>query len=366
MSPPDPNTNPFKSRFPPFPPIVWVVLAGTFLLRMAAFMVWPFLSIILLRRFHLAPSGIGLILGSGALAGSTSALYLGNLSDRFGRRDVMLGGCLGSVVACVIFAAADRVALYAVGTLLIGLCGAALNAPSNGLIAENIREARLRELAFHGRYFLANAGVAVGPLIGFTLGLATQQTTFLITALAYAVFGAAILWAFRDTPHRPGAHARAAARFSAALRTLQSDRRFLLVIVSTFLTYAAYAQVESTLVQYLNLDGGGDGIGLATAVVATNGVTIILFQFPLLHLLRNQGLHVRIQTGLILFVAGFVACSALPTKTYAGWTCKPTAWPRHICGEAISARSPLPGSVSRPALLPAACCCNISAGPRHS
>lgn len=34
-------------RLPSFPPLVWVVLVGTLLTRMAFFMVWPFLAIIL-------------------------------------------------------------------------------------------------------------------------------------------------------------------------------------------------------------------------------------------------------------------------------------------------------------------------------
>ena len=308
-----------RHRLPAFPPIVWAVLAGILLIRTAAFLVWPFLSVILLRRFHIAPAEIGLILGSGAFVSSTTAFYLGNLSDRFGRRDVIIAGCLGSIAACMIFATADRVALYALGAVLIGFCRAGIEAPSQGLIAETIGDARLRELAFHTRYFLANVGAAAGPLIGFTLGLATQQTTFLVTALGYALFALLILRGFREVPHRPAGHARVAARFAAAVRTLRSDRRFMLVIVSTFLTYAAYAQVESTLVQYLNLDGRKDGVGIATSIIATNAITIILFQFPLLRVLRNYGLHIRIQVGLLLFVAGFLAYAVLPPTDYTGW-----------------------------------------------
>lgn len=232
---------------------------------------------------------------------------------------MILGGCAMSVLAFVIFATADRVILYALGAVLVGFSRAAIETPSNGLIAESIPEARTRELAFHGRYFLANVGAAAGPLIGFTLGLATQEKTFLITACAYAIYAAAILQGFRDAPHKHALHVRADSRFAAGLRTLKSDHRFLLVIVSTFLTYAAYAQVESTLVQYLNLGGRNSGVAIATSIIATNGITIILFQLLLLRLLRNHGLHFRIQIGLLLFITGFLAYSVLPPAGYAGW-----------------------------------------------
>ena len=71
--------------------------------------------------------------------------------------------------------------------------------------------------------------------------------------------------------------------------------------------------------QYLNLNGREKAIALATAVIATNGVTIILFQFPLLKLLRRYDLGVRIQAGMLLFVAGFLGYSVLPVGSYVAW-----------------------------------------------
>ena len=307
------------SRLPPFPLLVWLLLAGTLLTRTAFFIVWPFVAIILQRRFQLAPSEIGVILGSAALSSSVTGFYLGNLSDRFGRRNLMIAGCAGSVAAFLLLATADTVVLYTLGAILVGICRSAIESPGSALMSESIPGQPLRELAFHARYFLANIGASLGPLMGFAFGLATQQDTFFVTALAYTVFGFVLGHGFRHAPRNIAAHAKERARFSRVVRILNNDPRFLMVILATFLTYVAYAQVESTLVQYLNLNGRGKGIALATAVIATNGMTIILFQFPLLRLLRKYDLHVRIQAGMALFVAGFVAYSVLPIGSYAGW-----------------------------------------------
>lgn len=306
-------------KLPAFPPLVWVLLAGTLLTRTAFFMVWPFVAIILQRRFQLAPSEIGVILGSAALSSSVTGFYLGNLSDRFGRRNLMLAGCAGSIVAFLLLATADTVALYTSGAILVGICRAAIESPASALMSESMPDQPLRELAFHGRYFLSNIGASLGPLMGFAFGLATQQTTFFLTAIAYTIFAAALARGFHRVPEVMRPNAREEARFSRALQTLNDDHRFLMVILATFLTYVAYAQIESTLVQYLNLNGREKGIALATAVIATNGITIILFQFPLLRLLRRYDLGIRIQAGMALFVVGFLAYSFLPIGSYAGW-----------------------------------------------
>src|SRR5215471_1108723 len=307
------------SRIPPFPFLVNVLLAGVLLTRTAFFLVWPFLSIILLRRFHMQPAEVGAILGVSAIAGSTTAFYLGNLSDRFGRRNVMVAGCLGSVVAFLILASADTVAAYIAGAILVGLCRSGIESPASALISDLIAEPKLRQLAFHTRYFLSNVGASVGPLAGFYAGLAAQQQTFWITGVAYLLFAVTLTAGFRSAPESLRRQARDEARLSQALRVLSNDHRFLMLVVANFLAYVAYAQVESTLVQYLNLDGGPAGLGIATAIIATNGITIILFQFPMLRLLRHQDLYVRTYIGIALFVCGFGLYALLPRDGYFAW-----------------------------------------------
>jgi MFS family permease len=306
-------------RIPAFPLLVQVVIAGTFLARIASAIVWPFLSVILIRQFRLPPAEIGLILAGSSVAGSVTAFYLGNLSDRFGRRTIMIAGCVGTASGFVTLATADTVFLYTFGAVLVGLSRSAIESPGSALISETIADQALRELAFHTRYFLANVGYAIGPLIGFFLGLATQQTTFFITASTYLLLAIAYAIAFRKTPEIRSPHARHDARLRNALRTLNNDRRFLMLMLATFLAYVAYSQVESTLVQHVNQDGRDIGVGIATAIVAVNGLTIIVFQFPLLRLLRPWDLYMRIYAGMALFVLGFMIYVVSPSEGYVGW-----------------------------------------------
>src|SRR6267154_2122075 len=131
------------------PPLVQILLAGTFLTRTAFFMVWPFLAVILLRDFRLSPSQIGAILAGASAAGSLMGFYLGNVSDRFGRRNIMIAGCLGSVVAFVVMAAAHSVLLYSLGAVLVGLCRSAIETPGSALISAAIEDQATRALAFN-------------------------------------------------------------------------------------------------------------------------------------------------------------------------------------------------------------------------
>jgi MFS family permease len=311
----------FGKRFevPRWPLLVWVVLAGTLLTRTAFFMVWPFLAILLNRQFGLGPPEIGGILAGMALGTALVGFYSGNLSDRFGRRTLMIGGCVAAVVSYVTLAFATSVAVFAVGAFLVGLSRSSLEAPGKALIADRVAEAGPRELAYHARYFLINAGAAIGPLLGVGFGLAAQQATFLITGVVYGLFTLALFIAFHRSPEIHPGGVREEARLSRVVAVVGRDRAFLLLLVAMFLMLAAYSQQESTLVQYITLEAGDAAVGLVTALIATNALTIVIFQFPFLAWMSGMSLAARNYVGMALIGAGFLLYIVIPVASLPLW-----------------------------------------------
>ena len=307
-----------RIRIPRFPPLVWLLLTGTLLTRSVFFMVWPFLAVLLDRQFRLPPAQIGSILTLASAAGVPLGFYSGNLSDRFGRPRIITTACAVTTAAFVILATARTVSGFAVGAFLVGLCRGAIESPTNALIADLTEEAANRELAFHARYFLINVGGAVGPLTGFLFGLTARQPTFWITGLIYSLYTIGLVSGFRKMPQVPH-HAAERARLQLVIRVLRNDSPFLFLLLANFLSMLAYAQQESTLVQYLNLNGPDVVLKLYTALIFTNTLTIVCFQFPLLRLLRAIDFYTRAYTGLALFAAGFVIFALLPVHTFSGW-----------------------------------------------
>lgn len=301
------------------PPLVWVLLGGILLTRTAFFMAWPFLAIILARDYRLTPSQIGSVLGAAFLTSALVGFYSGNLSDRLGRRRVMLVGCAGAVVAYFLLAAARGVALCVLGAFLVGLSRSTIEAPGTALIVDHVEDRKTRDVVFHVRYFLINVGGAAGPLLGVTFGLSAERLSFWVTGAVYAVFGLALVRAFRRAPERVAAHPTRHASLTAALAILRRDRRFLLLLSANFLVMAAYAQQESTLIQHVSLQGGARAIDLVTTLLATNGLTIVLCQFPLLGLLRHRDLYFRTYSGLTLFALAFASYAFLPVSRLLPW-----------------------------------------------
>ncbi|MEY3657826.1 MAG: hypothetical protein RL425_587, partial [Pseudomonadota bacterium] len=132
-----------------------------------------------------------------AIGGSLSLLYAatqfvfgplaGNLSDRFGRRPVLLGSLFGFSVDFLVLAFAPTLGWLYFGRFLSGIFGAS-NAPAQSAIADLVPpDGRPRLFGFIGAAF--GIGFVIGPVIGGLLGeLGHRVPFFAAAALALANF----------------------------------------------------------------------------------------------------------------------------------------------------------------------------------
>lgn len=303
------------------PPLIWIILIGSFFGRGTYFMVWPFLAILLHEKFSLGPANIGLILSVSAMAASLLGFYVGTLSDRYGRRTILILGTAINTCAFALLAVAESLSTFIVSITLCSIGRAIWEPPASALFGDLIKEKQVRELALQFRYFLINVGAALGPVVGVWVGISAQQSTFGLTALSYLLLCLGFVWGFRHT--KAGLETRLkrhpATSFRATLRVLQRDKAFLIVVFANILTLFIYAHMDSSLVQYLTQSSAPGLIQLISSMILVNATTIILLQFPLLKLMRTLSVNHRIITGIFVLAAGQVWFAVNPVHWFYGW-----------------------------------------------
>lgn len=300
-----------------FTPLVWIVILGTFMVRTTFFMVWPFLSILLYRDYGLSATLNGLILGSTAALSTLVSFYGGWLSDKWGRRNILLFGCLVSALSVSLLGLSHQVLWLAIGVIGSGLSYGLIDSPGKALMADSLAESKARELALHLRYFLLNLGAAIGPLLGVSYGLSARQETFLLLSASYLLLGLIFLLGFRLAGARASSAAGPGMR--AVLRVLWQDRGFLLLTMANMLLMLVYAQFESPLIQYLTRAGTPEVERLIGWLVATNALTIVILQFPLLHLTANWPIRRRLQLGVAFFLSAQLQFALGDTAIWWHW-----------------------------------------------
>lgn len=308
-----------KQRLRALPAAVWVLLWGNFFVRGSYFMVWPFISVLLYQQYQLSATTIGLLLTGSAAAAVALSFYAGFLSDRFGRKHLMFTATILGVVTYSTFAIAESLPMLVLCVLMSALPRALWDSPSKAWLGDLLPDAKDRELALQGLYFMTNAGAALGPLLGIWAGTNGNQYGFFCTAGAYGLLCLSLVWLYRQRSVQMSQQAFAKLALGKTLQLLRQDHLFLLVMIANILINFVYAHGSSSLIQYLTRAEFPQLVSLISAMVVLNSVVIVTCQFPLLHLMQHWPVMRRIHLGIFILALAQLCFAFNPLTWYWGW-----------------------------------------------
>ena len=242
-----------------------------------------------------------------AAAQLIGAPILGSLSDRFGRRPVILASCFGLAIDYVIMATAPNLAWLFVGRTLAGFTSANM-ATASAYIAD-VTPPEKRAGAFGVLSASFGVGFIVGPMLGGLLGQGDPRLPFWaaagLTALN-AAYGVFVLPESLKPENRTPFSPRLINPF-AALGILGSSAQLLGLSLVTFLMRLVNAVFGVVWALYVG-DRYGWGpkmIGVSMAVV---GVASFIVSAGLVRpAVSAIGERRTMALGLFLAAAGFVA-----------------------------------------------------------
>src|SRR5579871_4885765 len=238
---------------------------------------------------------------------------LGSLSDRFGRRPVVLLSNFGLGLDYVLMALAPSLIWLFVGRVISGITSASISTAFAYIADITPPERRAAVFGKIGAAF--GAGFVIGPAIGGLLGDADPRLPFWVAAalsFANTMYGLLIL------PESLPRDRRAPFRWKAAnpigaLHLLRSDRVLTGLSVSNFFAQLAHAVLPSIFVLYATYRYGWDSktVGVTLAMV---GICAMLVQSagigPIVRLLGERW---ALLLGLLCGAAGFFIFAAAPT-----------------------------------------------------
>lgn len=178
-------------------PISWTIIIGTIFGRMATSMSIPFLAIYLTAVQGASASYAGLVIAASSSVGILASFYGGYISDKFGRKNMMLVSIFGWMLVFAGFAAASNLWVFFVVNALNGLCKSLFEPASKALLSD-MTEEKTRLLVFNLRYAAINIGVVFGPVLGLYFGSSQSTTPFLVPAVIYGLYGIVLALQFKN------------------------------------------------------------------------------------------------------------------------------------------------------------------------
>ena len=230
----------------------------------------------------------------------------GALSDRFGRKPVIVMSNIGLGLDYVLMAVAPTIGWLFVGRVVSGITAASISTAYAYVADVTPPERRSARFGLLGAAF--GAGFILGPALGGIAGNVDPRLPFWIAAalsLANGLYGTFVLPESLPRERRAG-FSWARANPFGALILLRSQRQLTVLATINFLGNLAHAVLPSMSVLYMTYRYGWSErtVGLTMAFV---GVCAMIVQGTLIGpIVGRFGERTSLLTGLLFGVAGFL------------------------------------------------------------
>lgn len=266
---------------------------------------------LLSKNFGATALQTGLLMSVYSLMQFLFSPFWGRLSDKWGRRPILLFCLLGEALSYIIFAWARSLEMLFIARLLAGFFGASISTASAYISDITPKHERSKGMALIGAAF--GLGFVVGPALGGLLSVwgthinpathfNTSFTAYWVAGLCFAVFLFA-LKSLKESLTEKSESSEKKKRLSVMWHYLNSKTVGPLLTVFMLVSFSMSA-MESTLILFMGEKFNWD-IKQVSFGFAYIGVIIIFTQgFFVRRLIPMWGERKVLRLGLILFTAG--------------------------------------------------------------
>jgi MFS family permease len=294
------SANRFKSLTEGLPPTYWLLWTGTLINRLGGFVI-PFLTLYLTSQREIPVSQAALMVSLFGAGSFIAQLTGGELTDRLGRRPVMLTSFLVTPVAMVTLGLAHALPLIAVSTFAVGFF-TDLYRPAVGAAIADLVPPEARTRAYGYNYWAINLGAAIAPIVAGLLANYAYLALFIGDALTTLAFGLIVFFGIRET--RP-VKAQDAKGATPRERLAQLKREPILLLFSLLALFFGIIYMQGFVT--LPVDMGSHGLGPEQygLAIATNGFLIVLVSIPVSNMAGHWPRFKAMAASAVLLGLGF-------------------------------------------------------------
>lgn len=290
------------------PPAYWLIWIGTLINRLGGFVI-PFLTLYLTSQRQIPVSQAALMVSLFGAGSFIAQLSGGELTDRLGRRPVMLMSFFVTPIFMIALGLAHNLALISISTFVVGFF-TDLYRPAVGAAIADLVPPESRTRAYGYNYWAINLGAAVAPVLAGLIAGYNYLILFVADALTTAIFGFIVLFGIRET--RP-AEAQNASHASLHERMSQLKQAPILLIFSFLTLFLGMIYTQGYVGLPLDMQAHGLGPGQYGTAIAINGLLVILMTIPVSNMAEKWPRFETVAVAALLLGLGF-GSTALATN----------------------------------------------------
>lgn len=267
-------------------------------------------------EMNATPLQVTVLIASYSAMQMVATPFWGRISDRRGRRPLIIAGLFASAVSYLIFGLAASLPVLLLSRVAAGAAGGTI-AVAHAYVADStVAEERAHAMGLIGA--ASGLGVMIGPAIGGLFsGISYSAPGYVAAALCAANAVAAIFLLPESQPReRPATPSAAAASLGGWLRAMTSYPLSILLSVY-FLGITSFAALTSLLALYFERVFGIGAPEMGVLFAIAGGVTVVVRGVVLGRMVRRFGEIATARVGLVSLGLAFIVVPLVPSFGWA-------------------------------------------------
>lgn len=288
-----------------FPRLFWVVVAISFIDRIGGTLLFPFFALYITQKFNVGMTEAGILLGMSSLFGLIGSTVGGALTDRFGRKQLILFGLVFSAISTLTFGLVSEFSALFPLMVVVGLLSNVAHPAHDAMIADILPE-KQRQEGFGILRVVGNLSWIIGPTIGGIVANINFFYLFVIDAVISCIVAAIVFRLIPETKPEPHAHEQHESLWQTLIgyRIVLRDLAFMAFMVAGMLMLIVYQQMYGSLSVYLRDNHGITPSGYGF-LMTTSAITVVIFQFWVSRLIKYRPPFLMMALGTVFYMIGF-------------------------------------------------------------
>lgn len=287
-------SNPTYQRFPRQ---FWLMFWGLLLSSSGASMIWPFLLIYINGKLNLPLTTVGTLITINAISSVVSTFLAGSITDRLGRKGVMVASLLADAILFLLMIQARDYLTFAILMAGRGFANPLYRVGADAMLADLIPQED-RPDAYALIRMVSNLGIAIGPAVGGFLAATSYDLAFYAAASGMGLYGL-LLGAFgRETLQKTQTESRH--EWLGGYDKVLTDRAFTPVIGTMM-----FGWVTATLMWILMPIYAKTNFGVPENIYGwiptTNAIMVVSLQILVTRQTRHRETRQMMSLGMLLY-----------------------------------------------------------------
>lgn len=293
-----------KAAIDNYPRNFWLLMVVSFIDRLGGFILFPFFTLYITSKFGVGMTSVGFIFGAFSITGIVGSTIGGALTDRLGRKPMLLFGLIVSAVSSIWLGFADNLQMFFAGAVFVGLFSNAGGPAQQAMLADLLPDSQ-RAKGFAIWRVIVNIAAAVGPAIGGLLATRSFLSLFITDAGVSVLVAIMVFFLLPETRAfiKKDQRESMVQSFQGYGRVIR-DATFMFFWVASVFTWLVYMQMNSTLAVYLRDSHGVSEQGFGF-LLSLNAAIVVLFQFAITRRVERFPPFLVMAWGSLLYAVGF-------------------------------------------------------------